>query len=124
MSAASRALLGLIGFYRRGISPLLGPRCRFTPTCSEYAQEAVQLHGALRGGWLAVARIAKCAPWHRGGIDLVPQASPRRSAGTAQLLHSSDTATTTTPAESRPCPPTPAESRPCPPTPPTEARVA
>lgn len=121
MTIGSRALLGLIGFYRRGISPLLGPRCRFTPTCSEYAQEAVQVHGAARGAGLAVVRIAKCAPWHRGGIDLVP---PRRSPGTAQLLHSSDTATTTTPAESRPCPPIPAESRPCPPTPPSEARVA
>ena len=91
MSTGSRALLGLIGFYRRGISPLLGPRCRFTPTCSEYAQEAVQLHGAARGAWLAVVRIAKCAPWHRGGVDLVP--APRRSPGTAQLVHSSDTAT-------------------------------
>lgn len=97
MSTGARALLGLIGFYRRGISPLLGPRCRFTPTCSEYAQEAVQVHGAARGGWLTVVRIAKCAPWHRGGIDLVP--------GTAQLLHSSGTAS----------PPSPA---------PTEARVA
>ncbi|MCO7221952.1 membrane protein insertion efficiency factor YidD [Klenkia sp. PcliD-1-E] len=104
MSAGARALLGLIGFYRRGISPLLGPRCRFTPTCSEYAQEAVQVHGAARGGWLAVVRIAKCAPWHRGGIDLVP--------GTVQAAHSSGTAS---PAGSRPCPPTP---------PPSEARVA
>ncbi|SCX58918.1 hypothetical protein SAMN03159343_3862 [Klenkia marina] len=86
MSTGARALLGLIGFYRRGISPLLGPRCRFTPTCSEYAQEAVQVHGAARGGWLAAVRIAKCAPWHRGGVDLVPAAR-----GTAQLIHSSDT---------------------------------
>ncbi len=102
MSTGARALLGLIGFYRRGISPLLGPRCRFTPTCSEYAQEAVQLHGAARGGWLTVVRIAKCAPWHRGGIDLVPG-----TAGTAQPAHSSGTAI--------PTPPSPA---------PTEARVA
>ncbi|MEI4271647.1 membrane protein insertion efficiency factor YidD [Klenkia sp. LSe6-5] len=106
MSAGARALLGLIGFYRRGISPLLGPRCRFTPTCSEYAQEAVQVHGAARGLGLAVVRIAKCAPWHRGGVDLVPPRPPARS-GTAQLIHSSDTGT-----------PSPD------PAPPSEARVA
>ncbi|SDP26903.1 hypothetical protein SAMN05660199_03532 [Klenkia soli] len=105
MSLPARALLGAIGFYRRGISPLLGPRCRFTPTCSEYAQEAVQVHGAARGAGLAVVRIVKCAPWHRGGIDLVP--APRRSRGTAQLIHSSDTGTRS---------PDPAA--------PTEARVA
>jgi len=97
VSAGARALLGLIGFYRRGISPLLGPRCRFTPSCSEYAQEAVQVHGAARGGWLAVVRIAKCAPWHRGGIDLVP--------GTAQPAHSSGTAIP------NPIPPSPSEAR-------------
>ncbi|KQS66850.1 membrane protein insertion efficiency factor YidD [Modestobacter sp. Leaf380] len=91
-SPAARALLSAVGFYRRAISPVLGPRCRFVPTCSEYAQEAVQVHGAARGSWLAVARIAKCAPWHPGGVDLVPGTT--RSAtdpGTAQHVHSSDT---------------------------------
>jgi uncharacterized protein len=68
------ALLGAIGFYQRAISPALPPRCRFHPTCSAYALEAVERHGAARGGWLALRRLAKCAPWHPGGVDLVPEA--------------------------------------------------
>ena len=87
-----RALLGTIGFYRRAISPVLGPRCRFAPTCSEYAQEAVAVHGAGRGSWLALRRIARCAPWHPGGVDLVPPARAA-SPGTAHPVHSSDTGT-------------------------------
>ncbi len=67
-----RALLGAIRFYSRAISPALPPRCRFYPTCSAYAAEAIERHGAARGTWLAVRRLAKCAPWHRGGVDLVP----------------------------------------------------
>ena len=67
-----RALLGLIRFYARAISPALPPRCRFYPTCSAYAAEAIQRHGAARGSWLALRRIVKCAPWHPGGVDLVP----------------------------------------------------
>ena len=85
-----RALLRLIGFYSRAISPALPPRCRFYPTCSAYAAEAVALHGAARGSWLAVRRIVKCAPWHTGGVDLVPQAGerPRTDSGTAEGSHS------------------------------------
>lgn len=57
--------LALIRFYRRAISPLRPPCCRFIPTCSEYALEAVEKYGALKGGWLALRRIAKCQPFHR-----------------------------------------------------------
>ena len=58
-------LLFLIRFYRRTISPLRPPCCRFIPTCSEYALEAVEKYGAVRGGWLALRRIARCHPFHR-----------------------------------------------------------
>jgi putative membrane protein insertion efficiency factor len=67
-----RAVLAAIGFYSRAISPALPPRCRFYPTCSAYAAEAIELHGAGRGTWLALRRLVKCAPWHPGGIDPVP----------------------------------------------------
>ena len=67
-----RAVLAAIGFYSRAISPALPPRCRFHPTCSAYAAEAVELHGAGRGTWLALRRLVKCAPWHPGGVDPVP----------------------------------------------------
>ena len=74
MSPLGRILLALIGFYRRAISPLLGPHCRFAPSCSAYAAEAIQTHGAFRGGWLAVKRVARCHPWSAGGVDHVPPA--------------------------------------------------
>ena len=67
-----RALLALIRFYRRQISPATPPACRFIPTCSEYALEAVQKYGALKGGYLAVRRILKCHPFPKGGYDPVP----------------------------------------------------
>ena len=69
-------LLIPIRFYQYFISPLLGPRCRFYPSCSEYAEEAIRQHGAWRGSWLAVKRISKCHPWHEGGADPVPPYSP------------------------------------------------
>ena len=75
----ARALLAVVGFYSRAISPALPPRCRFAPTCSAYAAEAISTHGAARGSWLALRRVLKCAPWHPGGFDPVP---PRRSSGT------------------------------------------
>jgi len=71
-SAAAWLLLTLIGGYRRFISPVLPSRCRFAPSCSAYALEAVQKHGALRGSWLAVRRVARCQPFNRGGFDPVP----------------------------------------------------
>ncbi|MDB5901864.1 MAG: hypothetical protein JWM26_742 [Betaproteobacteria bacterium] len=67
-----RLLLGLIAGYRYFLSPLLGPSCRFYPTCSAYAEEAIRDHGLLRGSWLAIVRISKCHPWHPGGVDPVP----------------------------------------------------
>ena len=68
----ARVLLVLLDGYRRWISPLLGPRCRFAPSCSAYAAQAVTVHGAARGSWLAVRRIARCHPFHPGGHDPVP----------------------------------------------------
>lgn len=62
----------LIKAYRYTISPLLGPRCRFYPTCSTYALEAIEVHGTMRGIWLTLRRIARCHPWHEGGCDPVP----------------------------------------------------
>jgi hypothetical protein len=67
-------LLALIRLYRVTLSPLLGPRCRFLPTCSEYAQEAIARHGAIRGSWFTVRRLLRCHPWHPGGHDPVPKA--------------------------------------------------
>lgn len=68
----SRILLWCLRAYQFALSPWLGNQCRFAPTCSQYALEAVQRHGALRGTWLAAARLARCHPWHAGGIDPVP----------------------------------------------------
>jgi putative membrane protein insertion efficiency factor len=76
------ALLRLpIHAYRYLVSPLLGPRCRFYPSCSAYALEALERHGAFAGLWLAIRRLARCHPWHPGGYDPVPEcrASHRHS---------------------------------------------
>lgn len=67
-----RFLIALLRAYKLVISPLLGPRCRFHPTCSVYAMEAIAVHGALRGCWLATRRVARCHPLHPGGHDPVP----------------------------------------------------
>jgi putative membrane protein insertion efficiency factor len=71
-----RLLIGLIRAYQMLISPVLGPRCRFYPSCSQYAVEALLLHGVLRGGWLALRRLSRCHPWHPGGVDPVPPKQP------------------------------------------------
>lgn len=72
------ALLGkvmilLVRAYRLFLSPWIGQQCRFHPTCSTYAIEAIQRHGAVRGAWLAARRLSRCHPWHEGGIDPVPE---------------------------------------------------
>lgn len=64
--------IGLIRLYQIFLSPWLGMHCRYVPTCSSYALEALRVHGVLRGGWLAAARIGRCHPFHAGGYDPVP----------------------------------------------------
>ena len=66
-------LIVLIRGYQLLLSPLLGNHCRFYPSCSQYAREAIERHGALRGGWLAIRRVLRCHPWHPGGVDPVPE---------------------------------------------------
>lgn len=68
-----RTVVYLIQFYRHTVSPLRLPTCRFTPTCSQYAVDALSEYGLTRGGWLAVVRLVKCGPWHRGGWDPIPE---------------------------------------------------
>jgi hypothetical protein len=68
----ARFLRALIAAYRYLLSPMLGRSCRFFPSCSEYAMEALERYGTLRGSWLALRRIARCHPWHPGGFDPVP----------------------------------------------------
>jgi putative membrane protein insertion efficiency factor len=68
----SRALIALVSFYRYYISPLLPDSCIYSPTCSEYALEAIQKYGAAKGSWLAFRRILRCHPFHDGGYDPVP----------------------------------------------------
>jgi uncharacterized protein len=72
----TRVLVVLLRGYQLLLSPLLGPRCRFYPSCSAYAVEAITTHGALRGTYLAVRRLLRCHPWNPGGLDPVP---PKRS---------------------------------------------
>ena len=67
-----RILMGLISFYRKHVSPYRPPCCRFIPTCSAYALEAIERYGAVKGGYLAVRRVLKCHPFHKGGYDPVP----------------------------------------------------
>ena len=67
-----RVLIALVKFYRRNISPLRPPCCRYIPTCSQYALEALEKYGALKGSWLALRRLLRCHPFHKGGYDPVP----------------------------------------------------
>ncbi|HXE16156.1 MAG TPA: membrane protein insertion efficiency factor YidD [Stellaceae bacterium] len=71
---AGSLLRGAIRAYQLGLAPVLGNNCRYEPSCSHYAQEAIRLHGPLRGTLMALARIARCHPWHEGGYDPVPPA--------------------------------------------------
>lgn len=78
----AKVLLAPVRVYRRWVSPLLPPACRFYPSCSAYAVEALTEHGALRGSWLALRRLLRCGPWHPGGLDPVPPRHPENSTGT------------------------------------------
>jgi putative membrane protein insertion efficiency factor len=87
----------LVRAYQLTISPMVGPRCRFYPSCSNYAIEALQVHGAARGGLLALKRVGRCHPWNEGGLDPVPPLAPLDSpqgmqAGADGKKHSSTTA--------------------------------
>jgi len=92
------ALIALLRFYKVAVSPLLGNRCRFYPSCSDYAREAIQYHGAAHGTYLAAKRLCRCHPFSAGGVDLVPPpagrvgfpdaSDPRAAAGSAQDKHS------------------------------------
>ena len=72
-------LVAAIRGYQYAIRPLIGANCRFYPSCSEYAREAIERHGAAMGSWLATKRIAKCHPYHPGGYDPVPEAADERT---------------------------------------------
>jgi len=76
-SPLARIVRAVIVAYRWSVSPLLGPCCRFYPSCSAFALEAVDRYGALRGAWLALKRILRCHPWHPGGYDPVPERAGR-----------------------------------------------
>lgn len=90
-----RVLIGVIRFYQTAISPWTPPSCRYTPTCSAYAAEAIGTHGAARGGWLALRRILRCHPWGGFGYDPVP---PARPASGGRHLGESDNVATGGPA--------------------------
>jgi putative membrane protein insertion efficiency factor len=80
LSWPAMVLTALIGAYQRRISPFLGNRCRFHPSCSVYAKTAIEVHGAARGSWLALRRLLKCQPFHPGGFDYVPPPTRRAKA--------------------------------------------
>jgi putative membrane protein insertion efficiency factor len=73
-----RVAIAALRFYKSAISPWLPPACRFQPTCSEYAMEAIEMHGLAAGSWLAIRRLARCHPFSRGGFDPVPAPRPHR----------------------------------------------
>ena len=83
-----RMLIFLIELYRHTISPLRLPTCRFTPTCSQYAVEALTEYGLIRGSWLTVIRLAKCGPWHRGGWDPIPERDAEHGGGGVEFSES------------------------------------
>jgi putative membrane protein insertion efficiency factor len=89
----ARPLAAFVRLYQLAISPLLRPSCRFAPSCSEYAVEALTVHGAWRGTWLALRRLSRCHPFHEGGYDPVPDPKERRA---KQMSHA---AVSTAPVE-------------------------
>ena len=89
MNVGARGAIFLIELYRHMISPMRMPTCRFTPTCSQYAVDALTEYGLVRGGWLSMVRLLKCGPWHRGGWDPIPE---RRGTSTSrdESVHGTD----------------------------------
>jgi putative membrane protein insertion efficiency factor len=85
----TKIIQGLIRAYQRVLSPLLGPRCRYYPSCSQYMHEALQIHGPWRGLWLGLRRIARCHPLHPGGIDPVPPAHGSHAHCSPKATHAS-----------------------------------
>jgi uncharacterized protein len=85
---ASALLRGLIRLYQLFLSPLVGPTCRYLPSCSDYAAEAIARHGALTGSWLALRRLLRCHPWGGSGYDPVPPARPTASPAASACRHS------------------------------------
>ena len=81
MSIVNKIFISLIRFYQKVISPMTPPSCRFYPSCSQYAVEAIQKHGAIKGSYLAIRRLSKCHPFHHGGHDPVPENNLKRSHG-------------------------------------------
>jgi putative membrane protein insertion efficiency factor len=77
--------LGLIALYRLVISPLLGPRCRFYPSCSEYGEQALERFGLMKGLWLTIRRLGRCHPFHAGGVDPVPEFASASACESASL---------------------------------------
>ena len=86
----ARCVIFVIQLYRTMISPLRLPSCRFTPTCSEYAVDALTEWGLIRGSWFAVVRLAKCGPWHRGGWDPIPERGEKAGDKTSEEVVRSD----------------------------------
>jgi len=82
----ARLLVVVIEGYRRFVSPFLGQRCRFAPSCSAYAVGAIRAHGAVKGFWLAARRVARCHPWNPGGVDPVPPVRSRRARDVSDLF--------------------------------------
>ncbi|MBC7905165.1 MAG: membrane protein insertion efficiency factor YidD [Rhodospirillaceae bacterium] len=87
MSPAGVLLRGLIRGYQLLVSPILPASCRFMPSCSAYAMEAVAKHGAVTGGWLAAKRVCRCHPWNDGGFDPVPELKSKAVCGEAPSRH-------------------------------------
>jgi hypothetical protein len=88
MSPAARVLRGVVRAYRWSWSAIMGRQCRFLPTCSEYAEEALAAHGAAKGSWLALKRVCRCHPWGGAGLDPVPPrpSEPARRLGRTERL--------------------------------------
>lgn len=106
----SRLIIAVLKAYRLVVSPLYGQRCRYYPSCSAYALRAVEIHGALRGSWLAARRLGRCHPWTPGGVDVVPPREAYRWWGLVPGMDGSDndaTATRLRPGTSTPFADTP-----------------